>query len=234
MLQLTSRDESMLDWMNVVRLADAEAIRWALAAYQDDHLDGPVSIRRANHWIARMAELGYLGRTRPMYRDRQIVWPTHQSSGRAAPRLFRQTMRHELAVASISGRYLAAGFDWIRDNRSQSLRDNQADGVATKDDRVELIEVELTAKKVARYRLILGNHVRRLQEGTVSRVVYFCTPEVARVVAREVDRQIFREQQSRFLVKAAFDSQGRWATSAGNPWDASSRNQLLGDSSSNS
>ena len=98
MLQLTSRDEAMLDWMNVVRLADVQAIRWALSAYQDDH-EGPVSVRRANHWIARMAELGYLGRARPMYRDRQIVWPTHHASGRAAPRLFRQTMRHELAVA---------------------------------------------------------------------------------------------------------------------------------------
>ena len=65
MLQLTSRDEAMLDWMNVVRLADVDAIRWALSAHQDDH-DGPVSVRRANHWIARMAELGYLGRVRPV------------------------------------------------------------------------------------------------------------------------------------------------------------------------
>lgn len=87
MPQLTSRDEAMLDWMNVVWLADVDAIRWALSSFQDGH-DGPVSVRRANHWIARMADLGYLGRVRPVYRDRQIVWPTFQASGHSVPHLF--------------------------------------------------------------------------------------------------------------------------------------------------
>ena len=45
MLQLTSRDEAILDRMNVMRLADVNAIRWALAGYQDDRGNVPVSVR---------------------------------------------------------------------------------------------------------------------------------------------------------------------------------------------
>ena len=37
MVQLTKRDEAMLDWLSVVRMADQEAVRWALAALPDGH-----------------------------------------------------------------------------------------------------------------------------------------------------------------------------------------------------
>ena len=186
MLQLTSRDEAMLDWMNVVRLADVDAIRWALSAYQDNH-DGPVSVRRANHWIARMAELGYLGRVRPMYRDRQIVWPTHQSSGRSAPRLFRQTMRHELAVTAAAGRCLAHGYRWTRDVDLAGRR-HQADGLATRGNEVLLVEVELTVKKLSRYEGILVNLAERIHSGAATGVLYLCGPGVSSAVSREADR----------------------------------------------
>lgn len=209
MLQLTSRDEAMLDWMNVVRLADVDAIRWALSAYQDKH-DGPVSVRRANQWIARMAELGYLGRSRPMYRDRQVVWPTHQASGRTAPRLFRQTMRHELAVAAVSARYLAEGFRWERDRQRQEMGSHQADGIATRRDQVEVIEVELTTKRLALYKHIHSHHAARLADGTASRIVYLCTPDVARAVAREADRFVFRDQRAGIVTLPVMDPQGKW------------------------
>src|ERR1700712_5449167 len=32
MMRLTDRDQAMLDWLTVVRIADLEAVRWALAA----------------------------------------------------------------------------------------------------------------------------------------------------------------------------------------------------------
>lgn len=210
MLQLTSRDEAMLDWMNVVRLADVEAIRWALTAFQDHHDGAPVSIRRANHWIARMAQLGYLGRVRPMYRDRQIVWPTYSASGRAAPRLFRQTMRHELAVAMASGRYLASGYAWARDRPPLTLQDHQADGVAIKGSEVELIEVELTAKKLARYGVIHSRLANRITKGEATRITYFCSSQVARVVEREADRNLFRDVRPFLSTRVAFDEQGNW------------------------
>jgi hypothetical protein len=212
MLQLTSRDEAMLDWMNVVRLADVDAIRWALSAYRDDH-DGPVSVRRANYWIARMADLGYLGRMRPLYRDRQIVWPTHHSSGRSAPRLFRQTMRHDLAVSMVSARYLAVGFEWARD--SQAHR-HQADGIARRGAHVEAIEVELTAKATARYGPILAHFARGLETGALTDVSYWATRDAARVVDCEADRLLFRDLRSRLTVQVVFDQQGRLAgTSSG-------------------
>lgn len=209
MTQLTSRDEAMLDWMNVVRLADVDAIRWALSAYQDGH-DNPVSVRRANHWIARMAEVGLVDRVRPMYRDRQIVWATHRATGRTAPALFRQTMRHELAVAAASARYLARGYSWVLDRRPESMLDHQVDGVAMKDGVMELIEVELTVKKLARYKMIHAQHGQRLAAGGISRVVYLCAPGVADAVSREADKFIFREQRERLVALPVFDAQGKW------------------------
>ena len=38
-------DEAMMDWLSVVRMADQEAVRWALAALPDGHADKPVGVR---------------------------------------------------------------------------------------------------------------------------------------------------------------------------------------------
>jgi len=69
-------------------MADIDAIRWALAGLKRGCAEQPVTIRRANQWIAKMAEAGLVDRIRPMYRERQIVWPTHKATGRSAPALF--------------------------------------------------------------------------------------------------------------------------------------------------
>jgi hypothetical protein len=212
MMQLTRRDEQMLDWLNVVRMADIGAIQWALAGLKHGSCEQPVTVRRANQWVARLAEAGLVDRVRPMYRDRQIVWPTSRATGRSGPILFRQTMRHELAVAAVSARYLARGFEWSRDRRPLSMNEHQADGFARKGADAELIEVELTAKKLSRYRTIHADHGRRLQH-EVSRVVYYCTPSVARVVSREADRFVFRDDRDRVECLPVFDEQGKWLDS---------------------
>jgi hypothetical protein len=128
MMQLTMRDELMLDWLSVVRMADMDAIRWALGGLRDDSRGEPVTVRRANQWIARMAGAEVVDRFRPVYRDRQIVWPTRKGTGQTPPMLFRQTMRHELAVAAVSARYLAHGFRWARDVNPSGIHGHQADG----------------------------------------------------------------------------------------------------------
>lgn len=217
-MQLTRRDEAMLEWLGVVRMADVDAVRWALAGLQEGEADGPVSIRRANQWIARLAGMGLVDRARPMYRDRQIVWPTHLATGRSAPVLFRQTMRHELAIAAVSARYLARGYSWARDRRPQSMLDHQADGVATKGGSVDLIEVELTVKNIARYKMIYAAHSSRLAHG-VTRIVYLCTEEVARAVDREADKFLFREQRSKLVTLPALDGQGKWIGSNSQLWE---------------
>ena len=217
-MQLTSRDEAMLEWLGVVRMADADAVRWALAALQESEPEGPVSVRRANQWIARLASAGLVGRTRPIYRDRQILWPTHMAAGRNAPVLFRQTMRHEPAVAAVSARYLARGYSWARDRQPRSLMDHQIDGVATKKGSIDLVEVELTVKKIARYKMIHAAHSARLEQG-VSRIVYVCTDEVARAVDREADKFLFRDHRSKLVTLSALDSQGRWIASIGELWE---------------
>jgi hypothetical protein len=215
-VQITDRDEAMLDWLSVVRVADTDAVRWALGAF--DGAGEPVGARRAQQWIARLAGVGLLERARPVFQDRSIVWATHLAVGKTAPNIFRQTTRHEVAVAAVSARYLVRGYSWRRDRKPAGLRDHQADGVALRGDMVELVEVELTPKTLNRYRLICENHSGRLSSGTVSRVAYFCTPDAARCVSREADKFIFRTERAGLVTHDVFDVNGKWAGDENTPW----------------
>ena len=100
MVQMTRRDEAMLDWLGVVRMADMDAVRWALAALATGETEKPVSLRKAQQWVARLEDVGLLGRARPAFRDHSIVWATHQAVGVSPPNLYRQTVRHDVAVAA--------------------------------------------------------------------------------------------------------------------------------------
>ena len=218
-VQITRRDEAMLDWLSVVRLADMDGIRWALAGLLEGGADHPVSLRKAQQWTARLEGVGLLDRARPSYKEGQVVWATHQAIGRQAPNIYRQTMRHELAVSTVSARYLARGYEWFRDRRPRSLQDHQVDGVAVKGDVVELIEVELTPKALKRYKLIHTHHGQRMATGGVTRVVYLCTPDAARAVAREADKFIFRDQRHRLVTLPVFNVQGKWVGNDADLWD---------------
>lgn len=214
-MQLTARDEQMLDWLGIVGMADIDAVQWALAGLRGTAASRPVTTRRANQWIARMAQADLVGRARPIYREHQVIWPTRLASGRNPRRLFRQTMRHELAVAFTSARYLAHGYSWSSDREARLHR---ADGMAIRGECVELIEVELTPKKLSRYRGIHADHARRLASGEVTRVVYLCTSDAARTVSDQADRFLFREQRPQLTVFAGFDEQGSWGRTHPGPW----------------
>lgn len=107
-----------------------------------------------NQWIAWLVAEGLIQRAQPAFNGRSITWATRQGVGSVAPNLYRQTTRHEVAVASVSARYLARGYTWFPNRRPASLQDHQVDGVAVKGDIVELIEVELTPKSLGRYKVI--------------------------------------------------------------------------------
>lgn len=217
MVQLTWRDEVVLDWLVVVRLADLEAIRWAMAGAAGRTDGQPLVLRKAQRWVTRMHDVGLIGRARPAFQAGSVVWPTHIPIGHV-PNLFRQTTRHELAVAAVSARYLAHGYSWQRDRKPASLQHHQADGVAVKGDRAELVEVELTAKSPGRYGLIHNSHAERLG-GEVSRVVYFATPQAGRVVSREADRYLFRDIRPRLLTLPVLDAHGKWVSADDGRWD---------------
>ena len=216
-VQITRRDDAMLEWLGVVRMADMQAIQWALGGLSG--AGEPVGRRVAQEWVARMIDKGLVDRERLSYQDSQIVWATHAAIGRVAPNLYRQTTRHELAVAAVSARYLARGYEWFRDRRPQSMQDHQVDGVAVKGNVVELIEVELTAKALRRYKQIHSHHGQRLATGGVSRVVYLCTKDAAKTVAREADRFIFRDQRHQLVALPMFDAKGKWIGNDTDLWD---------------
>jgi len=210
MVLMTSRDEAMLEWLRVVRFADSEAIRWALPAVEAGGASEPVHRRRAQHWAQRMADLGLVGRDRLSMQANYVVWASALVTGRRGPNLFGQTMRHELAVAYTSARYLARGYSWTRDRRPVSSFDHQADGIATAADRIEYLEVELTPKTSDRYRWILQRHADRLEENEEAHVTYLCTAEATRIVTREADKHLFRDLRGRLTAETAFDRHGTW------------------------
>jgi hypothetical protein len=67
MVQWTDRDEAMVDWLLVVRLAEMDAIRWALGALSGAGV--PVSTRKAQQWVVRLEGAGLVERARPTCRD---------------------------------------------------------------------------------------------------------------------------------------------------------------------
>jgi hypothetical protein len=208
MVQLTDRDDAILEWLRVVRMADLDAIRWAMGALSDSDDHEPVTLRNAQRWMHRMHQIGFIGTTRHGFQNGSIIWPTHDV-GLRAPNLLRQTTRHELTVATISARYLAAGYQWQRDRRPEYRLDHQGDGIATKNGQVELIEVELTPKTRDRYRVIINSHARRL-DTEIDRIIYYCTPAAARTVAQEADRYLFRETRPRLTTHAPLNRNGEW------------------------
>lgn len=216
-MQMTERDEAMLEWLGVVRMADMDALRWALGGLSG--AGKPVSLRKAQQWVARLREAGLVESARPTFRDGSIVWATHAASGRAAPNLYRQTVRHDVAVAAVAARYLCHGWTWERDREPANRNiDHQVDGVARRGDEVELVEVELTPKVVGRYVKIFNNHTGRLAREGVGRVVYFCEPKTERAVRREADGRVFRTERHRVLTLATFDLRGRWTADDDSLW----------------
>jgi hypothetical protein len=219
MVQLTSRDAAMLEWLRCVRMADTEAIRYALAGLAADEFPAdPVTLRKAQQWVARLHEVRLLGRARPAFQSASIIWATHEAIGRSAPNIYRQTTRHEIAVANVSARYLARGYEWARDRKPSGAAEHMADGVAIRGALRELIEVELTPKTLGRYKLIHNNHAERLSGEGITRIVYACTPAAARTVAREADRYVFRDLRPRIVTAGVFDPRGAWIADAEALW----------------
>lgn len=111
-MQVTDRDETFLQWLRVVRMADLEASRWALSATSGGRRSDPVTLRNGQRWMHRMHQVGLVGTARPGFPAGSITWPTHDM-GLRTPTLFRQTTR-ELLVATVFAGYLAAGYAWKR------------------------------------------------------------------------------------------------------------------------
>lgn len=211
----TKRDHELLEWLGELRIADVDAVRWALAGFAGR--DEPVSGRRAQAWIARCRDAGLIETGRPTFQDGSVLWVAHHITGRAAPNLHRQTTRHEVAVAATSARFLAHGWSWRRDRRPvQPKIDHQADGVAVRGDEVALVEVELTAKTDIRYRHIFGNHLHRQRYEGITAVSYFCTPSAGAAIRRQI---ALRPDRYAFIhVVDVFDQRGRWTDAARDVW----------------
>ena len=203
----------MIEWLKVVRVTDMESIRFALAAFAD--ATSPVTLRRAQQWVARLVELDLVEKERLTLQDGSAIWATQRATGMRPLNLLGQTFRHEVAVASASARYLFNGWSWARDRKASSYHDHQADGIATRGNEVELVEVELTPKAIERYAPIVNSHSWRISREGVTRVVYLCTADATRMVRREADKLLFRDDKSLLVTITAFDKRGAWIDTSG-------------------
>ena len=203
------RDEAMLTWFSIVRVANVQSVRWVLGALNEQL--APVSTRRAQAWCARMETAGTVDRAQLGGAGGSLVWATYAGTGLAKPNLYRQTTRHEVAVAAASARYAAAGYAWQRDEKPAYAGGHQADGVALTQQWVELIEVELTGKRMPRYVSIFHAFKRRFEYGNMSAVTYLCNAESARAVREALETiPVGRAITNRVRVHEVYDRAGLW------------------------
>lgn len=223
-MQLTERDDAMMAWLATVRLADMDTIRWALAGLAGR--SEPVVQRVAQTWVARLVEVDLVDRTMLTHRSGSIIRPTRKATGRQPADLFRQTTRHELAVAAASARFLAHGFEWQEDPRPPIIGDrrttkpHRTDGAVPVDNSLfDLIEVELTPKSPARYTTIFKDSTLRLWRDGIDRLIYLGTSDSVRAVERaKIDnRGVISGLEDRILAFTVFDRNGRWD---GTKWPA--------------
>lgn len=207
---MTRRDEQMLEWFSIVRVASMHSVRWVLGALNG--WSAPVSLRQAQSWCLRMRTAGLIDSAQIGSVGGSVLWGTFAGVGQSKPDLFRQTTRHELSVAAVSARYAAAAYAWQRDDKAAETGGHQADGVALGIEWVELIEVELTAKRLPRYASIFEAYRRRLAFGDGTQVTYMCDPASARGVRTALQElPAGRAIAPRVVVQEVFDRNGQWS-----------------------
>ncbi len=207
----------MFGWFGIVRIADVQSVRWVLGALNG--ADRPVSVRRAQSWCARMEVAGKVERAQLGGRGGALVWATYAGTGLSKPNLYRQTTRHEVAVAAASARYATAGYAWRRDERSQFTGGHVADGVALSLGWTELIEVELTPKRLPRYAQIFRTFERRFDVGDMTAITYLCNKEGARAVRAALDSlPPGRAIAAQVEVHEVYDRAGLWLDDALPGW----------------
>lgn len=207
---VTRRDEQMIEWFSIVRVTNMQTIRWVLGALNG--ADGPVSLRQAQAWCTRMKSVGVIDVKQVGALGGSVVWAESKATGQSKPDLLRQTTRHEIGVSAVSARYAIAGYAWQRDGKASTTGGHQADGVALGVNWAELIEVELTPKRIPRYASIFGAYRLRLRAGDADQLTYLCTDSSARAVQVALDTlPVGREIADRVLVREVFDRSGVWS-----------------------
>ncbi|WP_133765088.1 hypothetical protein [Amnibacterium kyonggiense] len=214
----------MFEWFSIVRIADVQSVRWVLAALNG--VDRPVSVRRAQSWCARMEAAGLVERAQLGGRGGALVWGTYAGTGVTRPNLHRQTTRHEVAVAAASARYATAGYAWQRDEKPAHVGGHQADGVALGFGWVELVEVELTPKRLPRYAAIFAAYRRRLDLGEADSISYLCNKESERAVRAALgELPAGRSIAPQVGVRSMYDRTGIWVDETLPTWMMTARDR---------
>ena len=87
------------------------------------------------------------------------------------------------------------------------LHDHQADGIATRGEETELVEIELTPKAIERYAPICNSHSWRMTREGITRVVYLCTADATRMVKVSLEG-MEADISARGIVRPTKDGKG--------------------------
>lgn len=196
-VQVTERDERLLRWLDVVRLADVETVAVMLGA---DASRGPVGVRVAQVWVERMRSVGLVASERPRYRASQVVWATRAATGRSEPNPYAGTVPHSLEVARQTALLRAQGVTATPDTRRDE-RGLMADAVLTWPNGArQFLEVELSTKTKTRLdEKLLGTAQRWADEG-VAGTLYIARRAPAQAVEQAAQRVLAESIRDRLVI----------------------------------
>lgn len=198
MTKINARDSRLLAWLDAVRIADTEAISWAMGRAAGRAV--PVARRLAQRWVKRMEEMGEVQRTDTYYPGLLI-----RPAGIRGPWV-TSTMNHDRLAAQVAGRLL----DSMTDIQIDDDEGRRADFIASSVWGRVAYEVELSPKNPKRYKQILRVYAGRTATGgDLEKVVWLCTPTTARRLSELVAKMPPSAVAGKIVVAEVLSESGR-------------------------
>ncbi|MCX4099110.1 hypothetical protein [Nocardia sp. alder85J] len=193
-VNLTERDIRVLDWLREVRIASSAGLLAAYSHFGGEEMDQ----RRFSRRILKLEQAGTVGSAFMTHgRQHKVYWPADRPY-----RLARRELSHDLLLAEFS--------IWLVSQRHDGLaltehvpaerwktpaftadhplnpKSHAADGMVwLPDQRIGLVEIELSPKSGRKLRTVLDSHAARLDSSSepISGVLYLTTERAGKTVA---------------------------------------------------
>lgn len=214
---LTARDVQVLEWLREVRIASSAGLRAAYSHFGGEELDQ----RRFSRRVIKLENSGVLGSAFVTHgRQHKVYWPAERTY-----RLARRELAHDLLLAEFSIWLVSQRHDGLAltdhipadswrtpaftADHPLNTRSHAADGMLwLPDNRIGLMEIELSPKSGRKLRTVLDSHAARLASTSepISGVLYLTTERAGKTVAnawREFGHAV--DHPGRFQVLHAVD-----------------------------
>lgn len=192
---LTARDVQVLEWLREVRIASSTGLRAAYSHFGGEELDQ----RRFSRRVIKLEKSGVIGSSFiTQGRQHKAYWPAEQTY-----KLTRRELAHDLLLAEFSIWLVSQQQDGLAltdhipaDNwrtpaftadHPLNTKSHAADGMLwLPDNKIGLMEIELSPKSGRKLRTVLDSHAARLASNSesISGVLYLTTERAGKTVAK--------------------------------------------------